>query len=76
VPATGKPITDSNGVEEIIRKFKSKYGEVVVKKYYTKFDVAIEVPIWQIVRNEVRGLNSQITKIALDRIDSRTSKMF
>jgi deazaflavin-dependent oxidoreductase (nitroreductase family) len=45
VPATGKPITDRKKAEEIVRKFKSKYGEGDVKKYYTKFDVAVEVPL-------------------------------
>jgi hypothetical protein len=43
--AGGKPITDSNRVGDIVRKFKSKYGEGEVKKYYTKFDVAAEVPL-------------------------------
>jgi hypothetical protein len=43
--AEGKPITDSNRVRDIIRKFKSKYREGEVKKYYTKFDVAAEVPL-------------------------------
>jgi hypothetical protein len=43
--AEGKPITDSNTVDDIVRKFKSKYGEGEVKKYYTKFDVAAEVPL-------------------------------
>jgi hypothetical protein len=42
-PARGKPITDSNRVDDIVTKFKSKYGEGEVKKYYTKFDVAVEV---------------------------------
>jgi len=28
-----------------VRKFKSKYGEGEVKKYYTKFDVAVEVQL-------------------------------
>ena len=37
VPAGGEPITDSNRVDDIVRKFKSKYGEGEVKKYYTKF---------------------------------------
>jgi hypothetical protein len=41
--ARGKLITDSNGVDDIVRKFKSKYGEGEVKKYYMKFDVAVEV---------------------------------
>jgi hypothetical protein len=43
--ARGKPITDRNRVDDIVRKFKSKYGEGDVKKYYTKFDVAAEVPL-------------------------------
>ena len=45
IPARGKLITDSNRVDDIVRKFKSKYGEV--KKYYTKFDVAVEVQLRQ-----------------------------
>jgi hypothetical protein len=43
--ARGKPITDRNRVDDIVMKFKSKYGEGDVKKYYTKFDVAVEVPL-------------------------------
>ena len=31
--ATGKPITDSNDVKEVVSKFKSKNGEGDVKKY-------------------------------------------
>ena len=45
-PARGKLITDSDGVDDIVRKFNSKYGKV--KKYYTKFDVAVEILLWQI----------------------------
>jgi hypothetical protein len=41
--AEGKPTIDSNRVDDIVRKFKSKYGEGDVKKYYSKFDVAVEV---------------------------------
>ena len=44
-PAKGKLITDSNRVYDIVRKFKSKYGEGEVKKYYMKFDVAAEVTL-------------------------------
>ncbi len=40
--ASGKPITDSDRVNEIVRKFESKYGEGDMKKYYAKFDVAVE----------------------------------
>ncbi|MDQ3966810.1 MAG: DUF2255 family protein [Thermoproteota archaeon] len=45
IPLRGKPITDSSGVDDIVRKFKSKYGEGNVKKYYPKVDVAVEVPL-------------------------------
>lgn len=42
---TGKPITHNIRIDDIVRKFKSKYGEGEVKKYYTKFDVTVEVPL-------------------------------
>ena len=58
--AEGKPITDSNRVGDIIRKFKSKYGEGEVKKYYTNFDVAVEVTLWQIFAREKLILHSFI----------------
>jgi hypothetical protein len=45
MPVRGKPITDSGRVDDIIRKFKSKYGEGDVRKYYPKTDVAVEVPL-------------------------------
>src|ERR671925_2154249 len=45
IPVRGKPITDRNSVDDIERKFKSKYGEGDVKKYYPKVDVAVEVPL-------------------------------
>jgi hypothetical protein len=45
IPARGKPITDSNRVDDIVRKFESRYGEGDVKKYYPKVDVAVEVPL-------------------------------
>src|SRR5919106_1171619 len=40
-----KPMTDSNSVDDIVRKFRSKYGEGDVKRYYPKTDVAVEVPL-------------------------------
>ena len=39
------PITDRAKVDEIVDKFRAKYGADNVKKYYTKFDVAVEVPL-------------------------------
>jgi hypothetical protein len=43
--AKGKSITDGNGVDAVVRKFRSKYGEGDVKKYYKNFDAAVEVPL-------------------------------
>jgi len=40
-----KQITDNNRVNDVVKKFKSKYGEGEVKKYYTNFDVAVEVTL-------------------------------
>ena len=37
-----KTITNDNKVKEIIEKFRSKYGNSDVQKYYSKFDVGIE----------------------------------
>jgi len=35
------PITDAKQVSSVVAKFRSKYGASDVKKYYSKFDVAI-----------------------------------
>jgi hypothetical protein len=45
IPARGKPITVSGRVDDVVSKFKSKYGEGDVRKYYPKTDVAVEVPL-------------------------------
>ena len=45
IPVRGKPVTDSNKVDDIVRKFESHYGEGDVKKYYPKVDVAVDVPL-------------------------------
>lgn len=37
----GVPITDAKQVSSVAAKFRSKYGAGNVKKYYSKFDVAI-----------------------------------
>ena len=49
ISARGKRITDSNRVDDVIRKFRFKYGEGQVKKYYSKFDVAVEALLWQLL---------------------------
>src|SRR5579864_9596580 len=35
------PITDGKQVESVVEKFRKKYGAGDVKKYYSKFDVAV-----------------------------------
>jgi deazaflavin-dependent oxidoreductase (nitroreductase family) len=36
----GIPVTDAKGVSSVVGKFRAKYG-ADVKKYYSKFDVAV-----------------------------------
>jgi deazaflavin-dependent oxidoreductase (nitroreductase family) len=35
------PIADAEGVQPVVEKFREKYGAGDVKKYYSKFDVAV-----------------------------------
>ena len=37
------PITDDKAVKSVVEKFREKYGAKDVKKYYSKFDVAVVV---------------------------------
>jgi deazaflavin-dependent oxidoreductase (nitroreductase family) len=37
------PITDDKTVKSVVEKFREKYGAKDVKKYYSKFDVAVVV---------------------------------
>jgi hypothetical protein len=39
----GTPITNSSEVASVVEKFRSKYGEGDVKRYYPKTDVAVKV---------------------------------
>jgi deazaflavin-dependent oxidoreductase (nitroreductase family) len=41
--ATPKPLTDPAKVREVVEKFRAKYGAADVQRYYSKFDVAVEV---------------------------------
>jgi deazaflavin-dependent oxidoreductase (nitroreductase family) len=40
-----KPIPESKAVKSVIEKFREKYGVGDVKKYYSKFDVAVSVEL-------------------------------
>lgn len=37
------PLTDAKEVSSVVEKFRKKYGAGDVKKYYSKFDVAVVV---------------------------------
>ncbi|MGD1216387.1 MAG: nitroreductase/quinone reductase family protein [Terriglobales bacterium] len=39
------PLTDAETVKSVIEKFREKYGAKDVKKYYSKFDVAVVVEL-------------------------------
>ena len=39
------PLTDPAQVKSVMEKFRAKYGEGDFKKYYSKFDVAVEAEI-------------------------------
>ena len=41
----GTPITDPEVVKPVVEAFRAKYGAVDVKKYYSKFDVAVRVDL-------------------------------
>jgi deazaflavin-dependent oxidoreductase (nitroreductase family) len=42
--ARAKPITDAASVDRVVANFRDKYGAREVKTYYSKPDVAVEVP--------------------------------
>ncbi len=39
------PITDAKAVKSVVERFREKYGAKDVKKYYSKFDVAVVVEL-------------------------------
>jgi deazaflavin-dependent oxidoreductase (nitroreductase family) len=39
------PITDAKVVKSVVEKFREKYGAKDVKKYYSKFNVAVRVEL-------------------------------
>ena len=40
---TATPVSDPSKVNEVVEKFRSKYGANEIEKYYSKLDVALEV---------------------------------
>jgi hypothetical protein len=45
-------ITEAKTVKSVVEKFREKYGATDVKKYYSKFDVAVLVEINSTTRHE------------------------
>jgi hypothetical protein len=43
--ATARPIEDPAGIEDVVERFRGKYGADRVADYYPKTDAAIEVPL-------------------------------
>jgi deazaflavin-dependent oxidoreductase (nitroreductase family) len=43
--ATARPVQEADRVREVVEKFRAKYGADQVKKYYSNFDAAVEVPL-------------------------------
>jgi len=41
----GVPIAGAKAVKSVVEKFQEKYGAKDVKKYYSKFDVAVRVEL-------------------------------
>ncbi len=39
------PVTDAAKVHDVVEKFRAKYGAGQVEAYYSKLDVAVEVPL-------------------------------
>ncbi|TMK70658.1 MAG: nitroreductase family deazaflavin-dependent oxidoreductase [Actinobacteria bacterium] len=39
------PVTDPARVMEVEQKFRAKYGDADVERYYPKRDVAVEIPV-------------------------------
>ncbi len=41
----GRPISDPKRVRDVTEQFRKKYGAGEVKKYYTRFDAALEIEL-------------------------------
>ena len=42
---TAKPITDPPKVSDVLEKFRGKYGNSDVRRYYSNPDAAVEIPL-------------------------------
>jgi deazaflavin-dependent oxidoreductase (nitroreductase family) len=45
ITGLARPITDAVGVQDVVDKFRHKYGAADLKRYFAKLDAAAEVPL-------------------------------
>jgi deazaflavin-dependent oxidoreductase (nitroreductase family) len=45
VTASAEPVTDRTRTQDVVEKFRAKYGANQIKQYYSKLDVAVEVRV-------------------------------
>ena len=53
---SGVPVTGAKAVSSVIEKFREKYGAKDVKKYYSKFDVAVRFELGESLFLDARFL--------------------
>jgi deazaflavin-dependent oxidoreductase (nitroreductase family) len=60
--ATAVPITDVAEAHDVVEKFRARYGRDEVKKYYSKFDVAVRVPLTSARKKKASGRASPASR--------------
>lgn len=45
IAVQARAVTDVNQVRAIVEKFRARYGGADVRRYYSKFDVGVEVSL-------------------------------
>jgi deazaflavin-dependent oxidoreductase (nitroreductase family) len=45
ITARARPITDATAVADVLEKFRAKYGDSDVERYYSRRDAAVELPL-------------------------------
>lgn len=45
IELVAKPLIEKRKIEKVVKMFKSKYGEEDIDKWYSKLDVAAELPL-------------------------------
>jgi hypothetical protein len=58
-------LTDAKAVKSVIEKFREKYGAKDVKKYYSKFDVAVLVWCSQLSLEQNRAIDRKASAVQI-----------